>query len=315
MSIHSQAIDLVYLWVDGDDPEWRAKKIKYTGGFNNTSEATSVGRYISNDELKYALRSAAMYVPWIRRIHIVTDNQQPEWLNAAHPQIHLVDHRDILPAKAIPTFNSNVIEYSLYRIGGLSEHFLYANDDMFFNTPLSPLDFFTKEGIPIVRLKRKPLGKWHYKLKQLVGKKLGHYAQALYDASLLVEEKFGKYYSGIPHHNVDSYRKSDYRTAVEDVFREQISSSEGNRLREYGDLQRLAFSYYALATGHAQLQYVNRKESSRILVNRHHFENHLQRYQPKLFCLNDNQRATDKDRMKIKPFLEQTFPNKSPFEK
>ena len=315
MNNHTHPIDLVYLWVDGNDPEWIAKKIKYTGAIGDGSEGDCVGRYISNDELKYALRSAEQYAPWLRHIYIVTDNQQPQWLDVSHPKIKLVDHKEILPPEIIPSFSAQVIEYFLYRIPGLSEHFLYANDDMFFNAPLPPSYFFTTDGLPIVRLKQKHVGKWDYRLKRLIGKKLGQYAQALADAASMVEKKFGKYYGGVPHHNIDAYRKSDYRNAVENVFKDQVASSQGNRTRVHGDLQRSAFSLYALAIGHAQLKYVGRKESSRILVYKHDFAKYMEKYQPELFCLNDNQRVTEDDRKKIKPFLEALFPQQSSFEK
>lgn len=312
-------IDLVYLWVDGNDPKWRAKKSTFTGVVSDNSETNSKGRYANNDELRYSLRSAEKHAPWIRRIFIVTDDQKPEWLDTAHPKIRLIDHKDILPPEALPCFNSSVIEYFLHRIPDLSEHFLFANDDMFFNADLSPDFFFKEDGFPVVRLKKKPFGKWYPRLKAalktLVGKKLGQYAKKLMDSALAVEKKFGKYYSGVPHHNIDAYRKSDYRTAVEEVFEEQVKNSQSHRVRTFGDLHRSAFSYYALAIGHGHLKYVGRKEASRILVYKHDFMQYIQRHQPLLFCLNDNQHVTDADRNKIKPFLETLFPDKSGFEK
>lgn len=308
-------IDLVYLWVDGSDPQWLAKKQAFTGKTYDNSETNNKGRYVNNDELKYSLRSIEKHAPWIRRIFIVTDNQKPEWLNTDHPKIQLIDHKDILPAAALPCFNSSVIEYFLHKIPGLSEHFLFANDDMFINADLLPDFFFASDGFPIVRLKRKPLGKWHYRLKALVGKKLGQHSRKLVESALMVEKKFGKYYSGVPHHNIDSYKKSDYRKAVEEVFEEQAKKSMTHRVRTFGDLHRSAFSYYALAIGHGHLKYVKRKEASRILVYKHDFADYIQRYQPTLFCLNDNQHVTEEDRKKIKPFLENLFPVKSAFEK
>ncbi|MCO4292871.1 Stealth CR1 domain-containing protein [Solitalea sp. MAHUQ-68] len=308
-------IDLIYLWVDGNDPQWMAKKIAITGKSNDNSETNNKGRYFNNDELKYSLRSAEQNVPWIRQIYIVTDNQKPEWLNTDHPKIKVIDHKDILPPEALPCFNSSVIEYFLYKIPGLSEHFLFSNDDMFFNHKLSPDFFFTKEGLPIVRLKKKLFGRWHNDVKMAVGKELGHYARMLMDSAVLVNEKFGKYYSGVPHHNIDAYRKSDYKEAVESVFIEQVKKSQGNHVRTFGDLHRSAFSYYVLAIGHAVVKYVKRKESSRILVSRHNFKKYIESYHPKLFCLNDDQKVSDKNREAVKPFLETHFPVKSAFEK
>ncbi len=73
-------IDLVYLWVDENDKNWREKKSKYTTKSYN-KDAVDDCRFVNNDELKYSLRSIEKYAPWINRIFIVTDNQTPEWLN------------------------------------------------------------------------------------------------------------------------------------------------------------------------------------------------------------------------------------------
>lgn len=314
MSIENLEIDLVYLWVDGSDPKWKKKKQLFTNAPVDNSEMNTPGRYANNDELKYSLRSVEKHAPWIRHIFIVTDDQKPEWLNTDHPKIKVIDHTVILPAEALPTFNSSVIEYFLHKIPGLSEYFLYANDDTFFNANLSSDFFFAKDGFPIVRLKRKLLGKWHYRLEVLI-KKPGQYNQSLIDAASIVEQIFGKYYSGYPHHNVDAYRKSDYRMATEEIFSEQIKNTSHHRVRAYGDLQRLAFSLYTLAIGHGHLKYVGRSESKRILTHKRDLMKYINRYQPKLFCLNDSQRVTDEHRKKIKPFLESLFPVKSKFEK
>lgn len=309
-------VDIVYLWVDGNDIEWQKKKQAFTGvALAEDSEVNCAGRYVSNDELKYSLRSIEKHAPWIRNIFIVTDNQQPTWLNTDHPRIHVIDHKDILPPEALPSFNSSVIEYFIYRIPGLAEHFIFSNDDMFFNTDLNPGFFFENDGLPIVRLKKKFLGKWNNKFKTVFVKKLGQYAQKVMDGAILVEKKFGKYYSSIPHHNIDAYLKSDYREAVEVVFHEQVQKSLGSRVRTFGDMHRSAFAYYTLAIGRAHLKHVGRRESSRILIHRHNFEKYLNKYNPTLFCLNDSQRVTDENRKLVRPFLERLFPVKSAFEK
>lgn len=307
-------IDLVYLWVDGHDPEWKKKKEAFTGVPVGNTEAETDARYINNDELKYSLRSAEMHAPWIRQIYIITDNQVPSWLDTRHPKVKVVDHKDIFPPEILPSFNSSVIEYYLYKIPGLSEHFLFSNDDMFFNAPVTPGFFFAPDGYPYIRLKRKILGRWHHTLKAKL-RKLGQYRQMLVDSMLLVERKFGPFYSGVPHHNIDAFRKSDYQKAVEEVFHEEVERSKINRTRKYGDLHRSAFAYYMLAIGHGHLKYVTGKEADRILMYRHDFKKRLNRYHPALFCLNDDQYVTQEDRLKVKPFLESLFPEKSPYEK
>lgn len=316
MTIERLAVDLIYLWVDGDDPLWQKKKGQFTDTVYDNSETHNKGRYADNDELKYSLRSAYKHVPWIRKIYIVTDNQQPSWLDTSHPQIQIVDHQEIFPEGILPSYNSSVIEYFLYKIPGLSEHFLYSNDDMFFNTDLAPEFFFSSsDGFPIVRLKRNYLGKLLYPLKRMTKKGLGQYAQMIGEGASFVEKNFGPYYSGTPHHNVDAYLKSDYKKAVEEIFAGQVAASQINRTRTRGDLHRSAFSFYALSQGRAHLQYVGRSTSSRILLNKHDFKAYIRKYNPKMFCLNDSQRINDVQREMIGNLLEQHFPEKSPFEK
>lgn len=308
-------IDLVYLWVDGSDPVWLKKKEQFTGKSSQKGETDNAGRYANNDELKYAMRSAEKYAPWIRQIFIVTASQIPAWLNTDHPKVKIVDLTEIMPLEILPTFNSSVIEYHLHKIPGLAEHFLYANDDMFFNAPFTPDFFFAKDGYPILRLNRKALGRWHHKVKDLIGKKIGQYKRTVVDSINLVDDKFGKYYSGFPHHNIDAYKKSDYRKAMEEVFIEQVEKSKFSRIRAYGDLNRSVIGYYMLAIGHAHLRYVAKKESIRILIDRPDLMKYLEKYKSQLFCLNDGEHGTSEHRDKIVSFLETLFPDKSAFEK
>jgi len=60
---------------------------------------------------------------------------------------------------------------------------------------------------------------------------------------------------------------------------------------------------------------INRRESCGWSIHRGKFVKKLRKYDPDLFCLNDSQHASDADRMAIKPFLEELFPEKSTFEK
>ncbi len=52
-------IDLVYLWVNGNDPQWLARKNAYLGrdAIATNDETNCKGRFVDNDELKFSLRS------------------------------------------------------------------------------------------------------------------------------------------------------------------------------------------------------------------------------------------------------------------
>ena len=59
-----------------------------------------------------------------------------EWLNTKHPKLNIVCHEDFIPQKFLPTFNSHTIEWNFHRIPGLTEQFVYFNDDMFLLKPV-----------------------------------------------------------------------------------------------------------------------------------------------------------------------------------
>ena len=309
-------VDLVYLWVDGNDPVWQAKHAAFAGKMSEDSDMNCKGRYVSNDELKYSLRSVEMYAPWIRKIFIVTDNQVPEWLNTSNLKIQIVDHKEIMPEESLPCFNSSLIEHFLYRIPGLAEHFLFSNDDMFINRKVAVSDFFTPVGFPIVRFTRKPFRRirWFWRVK-VRGKQLNNYRKMLVRSSQLVHKKYGKYYTGIPHHNIDAYLKSDYQRIVEVVFRDEFSANNKNRLRNDDDVHRSVLSYASLAEKRGQLRYVIGEESMYVRIESEKHYALLEERNPMFFCMNDSHLPTDGDRMREKVFLENYFPKKSSFEK
>ena len=309
-------IDLVYLWVDGNDPSWQAKRDAFIGRAEGKSPVNCKGRYVNNDELKYSLRSVEQYAPWIRRVFIVTDNQVPEWLDTSHPKVRIVDHTEILPPESLPCFNSNLIEQCLYRIPELAEHFLCANDDTFINKEVTSADFFTSKGFPIVRLTRMPFRRIRWFWREKIRKKpLKNYRKVLVRTSELVQAKYGIYYTGFPHHNIDAYLKSDCRRIVEEVMCEEFLANRKNRMRSNDDIQRIVFSYVALAEKRGKRRYVSARESMHIEIQKKKHYVRLDKYHPMFFCMNDSEYAMDSDRMMAKAYLEKRFPYKSNFEK
>ena len=141
-------IDFVWTWLDDGDPEWTARRDQHlleAGG--RLSDPHVAARFVNRDELRYSMRSVAMYAPWFRHLYVVTDHQVPDWLDAGHPDVTVVDHRDIFgDTAALPTFNSHAIESQLHHIPGMSEHFVYLNDDFFLGRMLHPSMFFTPIG-------------------------------------------------------------------------------------------------------------------------------------------------------------------------
>ena len=316
MKSDTPSIDLVYLWVDGNDPEWQAKRNAFFGRKVENSSSNFNGRYVNNDELKFSLRSVERYAPWIRKVFIVTDNQKPKWLDISNPKIQIIDQNDILPDKSLPCFNSNVLEHFLYKVPNLSEHFLLSNDDMFFNKTVLPTTFFAKDGFPIIRLNRKPFRRFRWFLREQIFKKPHKlYSKALFNAAKLVKHKFGVFYNGLPHHNLDSYLKSDCLRVAEHIFKNEIDLTKMNHFRSANDIQRIVYSYVALAEKRGHLQYVSSKESLHVHIQKDRHYEKLKKFNPTFFCMNDTEYADDNDRMKLKMWLSTRFPEKSKFEK
>ncbi|GAB1598387.1 N-acetylglucosamine-1-phosphotransferase subunits alpha/beta-like isoform X1 [Argonauta hians] len=108
------------------------------------TEDFSPSRFEDNEELKYSLRSIEKYAPWVHNIFIVTNGQIPSWLNLDNPRLHIVTHEDIFMNKShLPTFSSPAIEANLHRIPGISDKFIYLNDDVMFGKEVWPDDFYS----------------------------------------------------------------------------------------------------------------------------------------------------------------------------
>ena len=315
MKIDNHSIDLVYLWVDGNNPEWQAKRAAFLG-IKTEKSSTNSRSYLNNDELKYSLRSVERYAPWIRNIFILTDNQKPKWLDISNPKIKIIDQNNILPDKSLPCFNSNVLEHFLYKIPNLSEHFLLSNDDMFLNRTVLPTTFFAADGFPIIRLNRKPFRRFRWFLREQIFKKPHKlYSRALFNAAELVKNKFGVFYNGLPHHNVDSYLKSDCLRVSEQIFKNEIDLMKINHLRSSNDIQRVIYSYVALAEKRGHLQYVSSKESLHVHIQKERHYEKLEKINPTFFCMNDTEYADENDRVRLKVWLNNRFAKKSEFEK
>lgn len=149
-------IDAVITWVDGDDPKHRAKRMKF--GNPNILESEDVAgstRFNSMGEIFYCVASLNRFAPWLHKIYIVTDEQDPTlepFLNEYFPEgyipIEIVDHKTIFRGyeRYLPTFNSISIETMTWRIPGLSEHYIELNDDFILSNPVTPEDFFLPGG-------------------------------------------------------------------------------------------------------------------------------------------------------------------------
>ncbi|GKT02771.1 Stealth CR1 domain-containing protein [Furfurilactobacillus entadae] len=136
-------VDFVITWVNQNDQEWQKKYNKYS---QRNKDPESTIRYRDYGTLKYLFRSIQKYAPWVHHVYVVTDCQVPDFLKEDYEGVTIIDHKEIIDADVLPTFNSNVIDLFLAKIPNLSEHFVYFNDDMFLNKATNITDFFDDNG-------------------------------------------------------------------------------------------------------------------------------------------------------------------------
>lgn len=309
-------VDVVYTWVDGEEPAMREKRARYKG--QGTAEIldkeVNASRYTSHDELKYSLRSLQMYAPFVRNVYIVTDGQTPSWLDPDADGITVVDHRDIFPEGVLPVFNSHAIETRLHHIPGISDHYLYFNDDVFVGRPVTPEAFFHPSGVMRVPVSPLKIG---------VGKPHAEETatnSASKNVRRLLMEKFGALTTNnFMHTPLPQQRKT--LLELEEMFSEDIARTTASRFRSPQDVALTAplLYQYALITGKGipgkfSFRYVNisREDADKRL------DNLLATRRFSFFCLNDVDVAPEQREevsMRMDGFLEQYFPFPSSFER
>lgn len=315
-------IDVVYLWCDDSDEQWRNKRLKYQQNIIADKQAICEGRFIQNDELKYSLRSLAKYIPWIHNIFIVSDNQIPKWLNIKHPKIKMIKHEDIIDTKYLPLFNSAAIETCISKIKGLSEYFILMNDDMLFGDKINKNDLLDKNNFPFYRF-----------INYKANKNPTQYEIVTINMYNLNERNFGypdKLY--FPHHNADLYCKSDYEECIK-FYPELIEKTLCSRFRNEENWSRVLVQYFALAHKHGTMKIVDdyksslwkwlkhylfnfgHRDSRVISLSANNYDKKMKHYHPKFFCMEDGEKCNNNDRIRAKNYLNKLFPEKCEFEK
>lgn len=146
-------IDAVLTWVNGNDPRLKAERCKYltSKGEDKLEDIAGPERFVQSNEIRFAVASIIRFAPYVKRIFIITDGQDPDldgFIERNFPgcrvPVVIVDHRTVFEGyeQYLPVFNSLSIETMMWRIPDLSEEFIYMNDDFFFAGPSSREDLF-----------------------------------------------------------------------------------------------------------------------------------------------------------------------------
>jgi len=155
----SKPVDVVIAWVDGDDPAHQKKMIPYLDSGERDYFGSKRTRFRSVNEIRYCLLSIYTFAPFVRNVYVLTDNQDPmlyDDIKKYFPErlsaFRVVDHKEVFRGyeEYLPVFNSRVIETMLWRIDGLSDNFIYFNDDTFLIREVCREDFFINNR-PVLR--------------------------------------------------------------------------------------------------------------------------------------------------------------------
>ncbi|WAL40104.1 stealth family protein [Brevibacterium sp. BRM-1] len=314
----TEPVDIVYTWVDGDDPAWQERKLVAEGVLDPAEvneTATITSRFTSRDELRYSLRSVEQFANWVNHIYIVTDRQVPEWLDVDHPKVTVIDHRDIFTdPEALPVFNSHAIESQLHHIPGLSEHYVYLNDDIFFMRPTEPTLFFTGNGQSKFFPSTAPLD-----IDAPSARDLPVLSAAKQNRAFMLNA-FGRVVTNKFKHTPHSQLRS-VLSEMEAKHEQEFQDVAASRFRHPDDLSITSalYHFYAYAAGRAQPGGIRYAYMD---IAREDADLYLQRLARRtdldVLCLNDtNTTETDEEYLTriLGRFLNSRFPIPSHFEK
>lgn len=325
-------IDFVVSWVDSGDPTWLEEKSKYLGNtqvVNNDN--ISEERYRDYGTLKYFFRSIEMYADWVNHVYLITDNQVPKWLNEQNRKVTVVDHRDIVDSRYLPLYNSNAIEWNMDNIPGLSDNFVYFNDDCLLNGTVQPEDFFINDkprdyrlykslypkedfdNIPFndVRLLNQSLVKGNWPLNKTGLFSLKYGKEQIHNLIQLRRKWVSGY---IEPHSAYSFTKVTFSKA-KDIWEHQVTDTICHRFRSAEDISIWLVRYYQLETGF----FVPRSpkfSAFHTIADFLELESDFKSDKVKVLCVNDEKVADyDQVQQKLRLLLDSKYPEKSSFEK
>lgn len=332
--MNTDKVDIVIPWVDNTDPSWQAEFDRFAkeGAQGDSREI----RYRDWGLLRYWFRAIDQFMPWVDRIHFVTSGHIPEWLDLSDKRLNWVKHEDFIPTEYLPTFSANTIELNLHRIKGLSDRFIYFNDDIFVLRPLSEKRFFRK-GLPcdfgVMTAKPSDGGIIHMAINDL------DVIDRHFDKRRQMRKFFPKWFSpryGVGVINnlllspwrdfsgfIDPHLPNAFlKSTLEEVWKSEpeiMDKTCRSRFRTDADVNQWLFRYWQLAQGNFCPSNTRRNtvcmdindttitEIKQLIGSR----------QLDMICLNDSSDISDFNTIQnsIQESFEKLLPQKSPFEK
>lgn len=329
-------IDFLITWVDGNDSAWQ-KERNYYAKLENKEVDNSKIRYRDWGTLKYWFRGVEKFAPWVNNIFFVTCGHLPEWLNTNHPKLKIVKHTDFIPSQYLPTFSSNVIEFYFDKISGLSDKFVFFNDDFFLIDYVEPERFF-KNGLPcdMGEIGLKPEGglfgsmvflatdliNQFFSPKTVVKKNFSKWCSKEYPIgvslrNLILMKRMDMFPRFVTSHLPQGYLKDIYNEVWSYCKPELVRTSQ-SKFRAYGDIAPWLIRYWQLVSG--RFAPYNIFKDGRFFVitddSVSTIFNCISRQEKKLVCLNDTDNIANFEecKKKILEAFDVILPNKSSFE-
>ena len=292
-------MDIVITYVNGLDPVWQSDYEKYT------NQPVLEKRFRDWGTLRYLFRGIAENMSFIRKVHLVVshESQVPEWVN--RDEVHVVLHKDIIPAEYLPTFNCNPIEMHLHRIEGLDEEYLYFNDDLFPVRRCEPAEFF--EGGKCF------LGMSHHLISMNMFKRICRNSDRWARKALGLKPRllFLR-----PQHICTPMFRSECEEVCDKV-KEAVAKTSSSRTRTAEDLNQYLFLDYMYLKGRLKNRRLSKQHISVGAVSVQKLRNAIANPSKSLVCVNDVQLSEaryNELREALLNAFEERFPHKSKYE-
>ena len=326
-------IDFVLPWVDGSDSAWIKQRNEYLGIKN---DQTQDSRFRDWENLQYWFRGVEKFAPWVNHIYFVTWGHIPSWLNTDHPKLTVVKHEDYIPKQYLPTFSSHPIELNMHRIRGLSEQFVYFNDDTFIINKMEPEDFF-RNGPPrdycietalvqddisnpfaCILMNNAALVNMHYSKREVIGRNWKKWFHPAYGKMVFRNMLMFPYreFSSFKYSHISS---SFLKSTFEEVWREEgevLDRVCRTRFRSRGDVNQYVMKYWQYMEGKYEPQSPKIGKFFTIGLHDRQIHDVLRNQKCKILCINDTENIGDfrQQKRNIKDSFESILPEKSAFE-
>ena len=290
-------VDYVVPYVDSSKPAWKELYLKYSHDFLEGNKEF-IKRFDVNPLFKFSLRGISQFIPWINQLILIVQSydQVPDFIDTN--KVRIVLHEEFIPSKFLPTFNANTIEMFLHNIDGLSELFIYGNDDTYVFNNCEYGDFFDgvfpRNNIRFVKTENDSYSRMLINLNNKVWNKV-----------------YGK---DFPHddgyfttfHVQQPYSKK-INLRIFNLFKDEIDRYLGPFRNEKQFTQVLFALYFSKITNE---KYLNNQIKSRyfnLSLNTKKVIDNLQTLKEQLVCLNNGDKESN---LAVEPLFETIFKNK-----